>query len=1263
MTAALPAAAASGTAPPMAAASTLRRAAASLLSCAAAAAGVLLALHHPLSPSIGLLSIAAAALFVAWRPDAWLLFVPALLPLIGFAPWSGWLAVEELDLLVLAVAAGGWLRIALGSGGGGRGGEAPAASLRAPVAAGLLLFGLSVAISVWRGVADAGGPSFGWFQGYREPANALRLGKSFFLAALLLPLWLSARRRSAGKADTRLALGLALGLAGASLAALWERLAYTGLLDFSSDYRTTALFWEMHVGGAALDGFLALTVPFAVHLLLRARTRLQWMLASALAVLAGYACLTTFSRAVYVALPVSLTVMALLQARNARAAAGSRPAAAGVAAGSRTGLIAPLLLLVGFAVGAERIFAGSGYRGMLAWAGAVLLLLPLAEAMRGRRAVDWLLGAAGGAGLTGIAVLLGGHLPKGPYAMYCAAWLLAAAALLQSRRGGRIGAEHSPTGVIALAAGLASVGLTGAVAAHWGGERALFDALPPLAAWPFALALLARRNPAPATDARTHGALAAALFVVMLIVGVFSGGAFIGQRFHAGSDDLTARSTHWKRALDGLLTPADIAFGHGLGRFADRWFVTSPAAEQTGDWRVLHDGGENRLVLTGGKFPAAFYQLFRVTQRVAAPEGIVALRFDVRAAEPVMLHFELCEKHLLYTSRCLFRDIGVKPGGAAWRPVVTTLDGPAVGRGDAWAPRLLAFSIAVDTLGGRAEVDNLQLEDASGRRLLDNGDFSADGAHWFFSSDRIHMPWHMKNLFLHQLVEQGVVGALLLAALVAAALLRLAVGAARREPLAPPLAAALVGFLLIGVGDSLLDAPRIAFLFYLLLMAALTLPAGRPAGSTARRRRRVAAPAAAVAALFVVVGSLVPAPADAAGGEPVAAAAAASAPRLRLAVGPGREVATLAEAARRVAGAMLIEVDAGEYRGDVAVWDRGDVILRAVGGRVRLVADGAAAEGKAIWVVRNATLDVTGFDFIGARVADANGAGIRLESGRLAVHDCAFGRNENGILAGNNPETVLSVEDSEFGYNGHGDGQSHDLYAGTIASLRVTGSWFHHADRGHLLKSRAARSHVAYNLLADGVDGHASYELEFPNGGVAIVIGNLIQQAATTDNPVMISYGVEGYRWPRNELQLVNNTLVDQRPGGSTMLRVSPGNVTVRALNNLLLGNGAFDVPGTAERNHRVDAADLPPDAAGLWRLPPGSRWAGQAIDPGRAADGEPLRPAREYRHPRSTVALPAATPLQPGALQLPGVPAPRPRNASVPTADPVPSARRARQP
>uniref|UniRef100_UPI00195354A7 hypothetical protein n=1 Tax=Escherichia coli TaxID=562 RepID=UPI00195354A7 len=71
------------------------------------------------------------------------------------------------------------------------------------------------------------------------------------------------------------------------------RLAYTGLLDFSTDYRTTALFWEMHVGGAALDGFLVMTLPFALLALLRTRAPMNFAAGLVIMLLAAYAVLTT----------------------------------------------------------------------------------------------------------------------------------------------------------------------------------------------------------------------------------------------------------------------------------------------------------------------------------------------------------------------------------------------------------------------------------------------------------------------------------------------------------------------------------------------------------------------------------------------------------------------------------------------------------------------------------------------------------------------------------------------------------------------------------------------------------------------------------------------------------------------------------------------------------------------------------------------------------------------------------------------------------
>ena len=276
----------------------------------------------------------------------------------------------------------------------------------------------------------------------------------------------------------------------------------------------------------------------------------------------------------------------------------------------------------------------------------------------------------------------------------------------------------------------------------------------------------------------------------------------------------------------------------------------------------------------------------------------------------------------------------------------------------------------------------------------------------------------------------------------------------------------------------------------------------------------------------------------------------------------------------------------GDYVRDVAMWNKSDLTIRGVGGPVRIIAGGASAEGKATWVVRGDRIVVENLTFIGSRVPDRNGAGIRLERGRLKVVDCAFLDNQNGILTANNADIELEIEGSEFGNNGAGDGQSHNLYAGAIGKLTVTGSYFHHANVGHLLKSRAERNFVSYNRLTDETEGRASYELEFPSGGLAYVLGNVIEQGAKTENWTIVSFGAEGYRSPGNELYLVNNTIVDDRRNPGTFLRVKGGADRVKAVNNLLFGKGALDTagPGEYRANFHARAGDslpLPPTTTG----------------------------------------------------------------------------------
>lgn len=346
-------------------------------------------------------------------------------------------------------------------------------------------------------------------------------------------------------------------------------------------------------------------------------------------------------------------------------------------------------------------------------------------------------------------------------------------------------------------------------------------------------------------------------------------------------------------------------------------------------------------------------------------------------------------------------------------------------------------------------------------------------------------------------------------------------------------------------------------------------------------------------------------------------------------VGPGGDVATIAEAARLARDGDTVEVQAGDYPGDVAVWEQKVLRIRAVGGRARLLANGASAEGKGIWVIRDGDFTVEGFDFVGARVEAGNGAGIRFERGRLTVRDSKFLDNQMGLLTNNDPSSELVVERCEFAGPKDGTHWYHNLYVGLIDKVTVTASWSHNARAGHLLKSRARESHILYNRLTDEA-GTASYELEFANGGVARVVGNLIEQTATTQNQAIVSYGAEGYRWPTNELSMAHNTVVNRKPGSATFVRAAPGPASTVIANNLWVGRGSLDLPVATKEsgNLTVGAGDFVDSARYDYRPSPSG-----LVHAGAAALPKPLTPAFQYVHERQTRPVPRGR-LFPGAIQ-----------------------------
>jgi hypothetical protein len=631
-------------------------------------AGALLAamglgLWHPVSPVSVLAGIWLAAVLVACSTRAWLFWLPALFPVLNFYPWTGWWLFDESDLLVLAVLVGGYARWAW------RG--ADVASMLWPrwVVWAFVGLALCVAQAVWRGWLDA--PPLplhtGWhdalwqglFADHLSAWNSVRVAKAFVWALLLAPLVgraIAADRQAAGLAFVR---GMVAGLALVGGLVLWERGSQVGLLDFVSGYRTSAAFWEMHVGGGAIDAYLALTAPLALWAVWMAPTRVRGWLALGLLWLAIYTVLTTYSRSVMGAFVVAV----------------------------------------------------------LGWALAAHYL----------------------------------HLP------------------------------HDGPGP---------------------GQRRVVVA-----------------------------ALVGLLVQSVVVIGA---GAILGSRLEATSKDLLGRWAHWQRGVALLQSPVSVQAGWwgglGMGRFTAQYRTLGMESELPGRAVWLREtGGQGHVVLSGPDSRPELALQFGLLQRVhlAQPEGYtVRLRLAGASGDEVLV--SLCRRHLVHTLMCQWQTVAVAPddpAGAQWQTIrlkgdllsVATRSG---GAAQAWPAVLSLHATAAHQT---TQVFGAQLWDARGVQLLQNTTFAGGLSHWMPAAEAYYQPWHIDNLYLDQLLELGVVGALLLAGVVLMAGVAVVRGLQQRDPLAWALGVSLLGFLSLGLLISATEVPRVLLLALLTVTLALGL--------------------------------------------------------------------------------------------------------------------------------------------------------------------------------------------------------------------------------------------------------------------------------------------------------------------------------------------------------------------------------------------------------------------------------------------------------
>ena len=374
-----------------------------------------------------------------------------------------------------------------------------------------------------------------------------------------------------------------------------------------------------------------------------------------------------------------------------------------------------------------------------------------------------------------------------------------------------------------------------------------------------------------------------------------------------------------------------------------------------------------------------------------------------------------------------------------------------------------------------------------------------------------------------------------------------------------------------------------------------------------------------------------------------------------LTVGPGKMYATPCAAigAASAGDTVLVSPGTAAYTDSCAIGVPG-LTVRGVDGRPKVDLSGTipVPNEKGIYDITADDVTLDNLELTGASVGDsaaglgANGAGIRDEASGLVVLNCFVHDNQDGILATpSSSGSTLTVEYTELDHNALGDGCSspgctHNIYVGSsnMETLVFAFNWSHDAGdgnaagSGHLLKTRAQNNYILYNALL-GETGTESYELDIPQGGLSVVVGNVIEKSPNAENPILLSYAEEGLSNTSGDLYVVNNTFVsDDTATSVTFIKAAAG--TLMAHNNLFSGMGAASTTGALSADNLSPSNPLfAAPSTYDYHLLAGSPAIGQGVSAGSAGSFS-LTPVYEYVQPVESVLRKVGSSLDVGAFQ-----------------------------
>ncbi len=318
---------------------------------------------------------------------------------------------------------------------------------------------------------------------------------------------------------------------------------------------------------------------------------------------------------------------------------------------------------------------------------------------------------------------------------------------------------------------------------------------------------------------RNHIRLAAAgvLPIALVAASVLATAGLTGMqaRFAASAADFLTRQDNWHKGLavrDDAI-PATI-FGMGLGTYQRAMLQRSPVNRPT-DLVLRQDSA-------GPYVSMRVESLFFLGQKIALPSaGAMNLTLRARSPDgPATLESLICDKVLLYSDKCRGLEISLA-NPAGWATIHATI--PSDGLGSRAVFGLLRRPVELSLSGPPGhtiEVRDISLTDNHGNPLLVNGDFIDGLGRWIFTDDS-HVSWRMLNVYLMLFFETGLLGVIAYAALAIMAMSG-GIRVLRQGDLAgAAVAGAVAAFLVSGLFDNVLEAPRVATLFFLVCLCGL----------------------------------------------------------------------------------------------------------------------------------------------------------------------------------------------------------------------------------------------------------------------------------------------------------------------------------------------------------------------------------------------------------------------------------------------------------